>query len=361
MIYYFIFLLLIGLSFYEFYYKEERYVEVLIFFFLASAALIIFSGFRLIGFDYDNYHFIFDTVNLSNYEENTIEIGFAFAIQVFHFLNLPFNLFLFFIALISVGIKSIFIKDFSPYYFVSLIVYFTVNFLLSDMGQIRHGLAMSIALLSFYDIFNKNKRGFVIKIIIAYLFHSSAIIVFPAYFIANIKKITIWHLVIPVVALLPLLFIDIKGVFIPLAAYLPAQIQSKIAYYTTSEEFGQQLGFSLTMVLRLVIIAIMYFYYEEGNKQIKFYKHFFLLYIYGTILFMAFNSIAEMAVRFSNYFKILEFIILPMLVTLGRTLLEKHIIITIIILYSGWSLYKLLFDQYTSIEYLPYRNLFLGD
>jgi len=361
MIYYLIFLLLTCFSFFEVYYKEERHVEILIFFSVTTTALVLFSGFRLIGFDYDNYHLIFDTVNLSNYTENTIEIGFAFFIEIFHFLNLPFNFFLFFIALVSVGIKALFIKDFSPYYFLSLLVYYTVNFLLSDMGQIRHGLAMSIVILSFYDIFNKNKNGFFTKVFIAYLFHSSAIIVFPAYFIANIKKITIWHLIVPVAAFLPLLFIDIKGVFVPLAAYLPAQIQSKIAYYTTSEEFGQQLGFGLTMVFRLIIIAVMYFCYDDGIKQIKFYKQFFLLYIYGTLLFMAFNSIAEMALRFSNYFKILEFIILPMLVTLGRTLIEKHIIIAIIILYTGWSLYKLLFDLYTSIEYLPYRNLLLGN
>jgi len=357
MIYFLIFLLLVGFSFFELYYKDDKNVEILIIYSFFGLFLIFFAGFRQIGFDYDNYHLIFDTVNLSNYVENTIEFGFAFLIQLFHLFSLPFNVFLFFIAILSIGIKLDFIARFSPYYFLSLILYFTVNFLLSDMGQIRHGLAMAIVLLSFRDIFNKNKKGFFLKVFIAYLFHSSAIIVFPAYFIANIKKITIWHVLVPIALALPFVFIDIKGLLTQIVLYAPAQIQSKVAYYTTSDEFGEKLGFNLTSVFRLIIIAGMFIYYKEGSKTTKYYREIFLLYIYGTILFFLFNSIAEMALRFSNYFKLLEFIILPILVSSCKTLFEKHLIFIIIVLYSGWSIYKMMFDQYTSIEYLPYKNV----
>ncbi|MHB8206513.1 EpsG family protein [Mucilaginibacter sp.] len=357
MIYYLIFIALLLTSFFELYYKESRRVEITIFYYVAVVFLIFFAGFREVGFDYANYHDIFDTVNFSNYSENTIEVGFASLVEFIHFINLPFSFFLFLVALLSIGLKGAFIKKYSPYYFFSLLIYFTVNFLLSDMGQIRHGLAMSIVLLSFYDIFNKNKKGFFIKVFIAYLFHSSAIIVLPAYFIANIKKVTIWHIVIPLLFLIPFLFIDIKSELVQLAIYLPSQIQSKVAYYTTSEEFGEQLGFNMTMVLRIMIIGGMLYYYKEGEQKIKYYRQIFLLYIYGTILFMLFNSIAEMAIRFSNYFKILEFIILPMLVTLGKSLTEKHVIITFIVLYAAWSIYKMIFDPITSIQYLPYKNV----
>lgn len=361
MIYFIIFFVLIAFAFFEYYYKDERRVEITIIFWSSIAFLILFGGFRMVGFDYDNYQRLFDEVDFLNYKENTIEVGFAAIISLFRYLYIPFNFYLFFIALVSVSLKARFINDFSPYCITSLLVYYTVNFLLSDMGQMRHGLAMSIILMAFYDIFKTNKKGFFSKVFVAYLFHSSAIIVFPAYFIANLKKVTLWHLLIPMLFALPFMFIDIRAILLVLALFSPENIQSKIAYYTTSEEFGAQLGFNLTTLFRFVILITMYVYYDKGIRFVKYYKQFFLLYLYGTLLFMVFNSVAEMALRFSNYFKILEFVILPMFISLSRSIFEKHLIIAIIIAYAIWSIYKMLFDQYTSVEYLPYRNLILGD
>lgn len=327
-------------------------------FLLITIFLIVMAGTRTIGFDYSNYEYLFNIIDLNNYLENTVEVGYALLTQVLRGLGFSFHEFLFFIAFFGVGLKMLFMFKWSSNWFLSLTYYFAIGFTINEMGQIRHGFAIAIVLLAFADLFQENYRGFFIKTFFAFLFHASALIVFPVYFLIKKKNIAPLKLLLALVPFLIFVFIDLKTFISLIIEYLPlTQVQSKLSYYVLSEEYGSVLGFNMSLVLRLIFLLLLYRYHSLGKSKYYYYDTLWKLYYYGVILYMVFNSIGDIAIRSSLYFKTLECLIIPMLVDLGKGKTEKNILWIIMILYSFWSLYKIVFDPAFSASYLPYNSI----
>lgn len=324
---------------------------------LTTLLLIIMAGTRTIGFDYDNYAYLYDVVNVSNFLANTVEFGYALVTDVCKHLGLPFHGFLLMIAFFAVGLKIAFYYKWSENWFLSLTYYFAIGFTINEMGQIRQGLALAIVLWAFSDLFQSKDRGFFIKTFIAFLFHASALIVFPVYLLVKKKMSPVW-LILAVFPLLLFVFIDLKSLIGLIIDYLPlTQVQAKLGFYILSEEYGQRLGLNLSLVLRILFLFLLYRYHEVGRQRYAYYDVLYKLYFFGLMLYMVFNSIADLAIRSSLYFKFLECLILPILVNLGRGRAERNVLLVIMILYSFWSLYKIVFDPAFSSSYLPYQSI----
>lgn len=339
--------------------KIKVRTEYYLFFILINSILVLVAGFRSVGFDYGNYVDIYHTVRLSNFVENGIEIGFASLITIFNSIGSPFFIFTFFIALISVLLKTSFFNKYSEYPFLSLLIYFSITYLISDMGQIRNGLAFAIVLWAFSDLFENKNKLFFLKTFIAFLIHSSAIIVFPVYFLLKTKKLRPVFMSCTLVLLFYFVFFDIKSSLVFLSKNLSfSQLESRVALYVLTEDESAPLGLNLSLFLRLLIFGIMIIYYHSGVNRFKYYDKLLRLYFYGICLYMIFNSVNEFAFRFSNYFKILECVILPMFVALGKTRWDKNLIVFFIILYCSYSIFKILFDPIFGPVYLPYKMFF---
>lgn len=335
--------------------KSEYY---LLFIFI-NIILVFVAGFRSVGFDYENYLDIYNTVRLSNSIENGIEIGFAYLITAFNSIGFPFFIFTFFIALISISLKSSFFNKYSEYPFLSLLIYFSITYLISDMGQMRNGLAFALALWAFSDLFENKNKLFFLKIFLAFLIHSSAIILFPVYFLLKIKRLKPFIMAFIIILLFYFVFFDIKSILLFLSEKLSfSQLESRVALYVLADDGSAPLGLNLSLFLRLLIITVMIIYYDSGINRFKYYDKFIRLYFYGICLYMIFNSVNEFAFRFSNYFKILECVILPMFVSMGKTRWDKNFIAFLIILYCSYSIFKILFDPIFGTVYLPYKNVF---
>jgi len=360
MIYLFIFLFLNFFLFLEINidFKNKLKSEYYLLFIFINIILIIVAGARTVGFDYENYLDIYNTVRLSNYIENGIEIGFAYLISIFNYVGFPFFVFTCFIALISISLKSSFFNEYSAYPFLSLLIYFSITYLISDMGQMRNGLALAIALWAFSDLLENKNKLFFLKIFIAFLFHSSAIIVFPVYFLLKINRLKPMIMVFIIMILFYFVFFDIKSIIVFLSEKLSfSQLESRVALYVLTEDESAPLGLNLSLFLRLLIFTVLILYYNSGINQFKYYDKFIRLYFYGICLYMIFNSVNEFAFRFSNYFKILECVILPMFVAMGKTRWDKNLITFLIILYCSYSIFKILFDPIFGTVYLPYKNI----
>ena len=335
-------------------YRSENYLLYLFITFL----LIVTAGFRFVGFDYGNYTDIYNTVRIYNFIENGIEIGFAFLITLFNLLGLPFFGFTIFISILSISLKSFFFNKYSPYPSISLLVYFAITFLISDMGQMRNGLAFAIALWAFNDLFEERNYFFFFKILLAFLIHSSAIIVLPVYFLLKKNFFKPINMAIIILILFYFVFFDIKFLLMSLIEKVHfSQLESRVALYVLTDEESRRLGFNLSLFLRIFIFIIMISFYKLGISRFKNYDKFLRLYFYGVCLYMIFNSVNEFAFRFSNYFKILECIILPMFVSFGKTRFVKNGITFLIIIYCCYSIYKILLDPIFGPVYLPYKSV----
>lgn len=70
---------------------------------------------------------------------------------------------------------------------LALIIFITMGFMSGSMSQIRQYIAWAVCLYSIRYIVNNNLFKFILTIIIAMLFHISAIIFLPLYWLAKIK------------------------------------------------------------------------------------------------------------------------------------------------------------------------------
>jgi len=329
---------------------------------IATVVLILFAGLRVGGYDFDNYHGIFHGLSFGNNNDDLLdsitEPGFSLLAKLFKVLNLPFGIFILLFACVAVSLKSKYFLSYSEYPFFSLVIYFSVAYLIKDMGQIRHGLAMAIILVSFTYLFKKKLKGFLFFVGLAFMFHASAIIVLPAYWFAKLKIKPVTYALVSFI-LLPLLFFDLRPVFLSLIGYtyLP-QIQSKATLYLYSDQFGSPLGFNISIVFRLVILGLLVLFAKAGNKRYNYYDDLAKLYFYGIILYIVFNSVSDFAIRTSDYFKLLDCIILPFFVYLGNRRIERSFIFSILLLYSLWSVYKLFTAPDFIESYLPYKTVF---
>lgn len=323
--------------------------------------LIIFAGTRFnTGFDYEQYRLLYPELNLTNFTSNTVEFGFAALNYLSRVAGLTFNGFLLLVAFITISLKAEFYRRHAMFISIALINYFSIGFLINDMGQIRHGLSIAVALYAMHDLINNNNKGFLVKSLLATLFHTSAIVLIPAYFLVKINLRPYLMLAV-IVILLPFLFIDIRGFLFSIIDYMPFfQLQAKVTFYVYSDEFGKSLGFNLSFILRLVILFFLIYLSDTGKKLITGYNKLIILYFYGIVLYMVFNSIAEFATRASTFFKNLEPIILPFFVYNTKSILLKNVVTAFIIAYAFWSVYKIVYTDEFSVFFEPYNSFLLN-
>lgn len=157
---------------------------------LAMMILVFFAGLRAsnIGLDTMTYRRIFLEIQenpisiLHSFRYYNIEYGYA----LLNILAPGFQWLLFITAIFGVGLK-IYISNqlnvkkkaaFLLFYFSSIYVFY-------DMGIIREGLAISVIFLALPSIKNRNLKKFCFYLLIAMLFHITAILVLPLYFVGN--------------------------------------------------------------------------------------------------------------------------------------------------------------------------------
>lgn len=328
-------------------------------YFLFVIFLICFTGLRgeNVGFDYESYLRIFRT---EDWESELIEPGFKLIVDLFRKVG-SFNLFLLAVAFLSISIKSWYIYKYSYYPYVSLLVYFSIAFLLNDMGQIRYGLAVSFVLLYFHQLICCNNKKALLFLLLAILFHYSAIIVLPSYFFVN--HVFTGRFVVALISCFSIFYIvNINVVLVWLGAFLPIpHIQGKILYYTTyTDTYGKSLGVNFSLILRCVVLYVLYQYKTYKKLNVSMWNILFNMYLYGILIYILFNSNAEFATRGSGYFKILDIIILPLFIYVSNGICNKLILWSFIVAYCVYSLGKIVFDVEFGGAYLPYSNLLFG-
>ncbi|EHV2824638.1 EpsG family protein, partial [Vibrio parahaemolyticus] len=148
MIYYIVFLIIFLIAILDVLKKSEyiKIAQLLLF----SFVLVIFSGLRFnVGWDFDNYKMIFEERgNLQSIYEMKMEPGYLLLNTLSKEISDNYTLLFFIVALLSISLKLIFIRKYSPYFALSLLYYFALYFLAKEMGQIRQALAVSLLLIS---------------------------------------------------------------------------------------------------------------------------------------------------------------------------------------------------------------------
>jgi hypothetical protein len=293
------------------------------------------------------------------------EIGYGTFVFFIKKLFDSYSFFLFIHAIIFYAIVFKIAKKYSPYFFISLLFFYATN--LGVVGSNRQLLAVVLCLLSIpFVIYRKPVKFFAI-IVLASLFHTTAIL-FGIYYFFN--KNLKWYLVL---SFLLLAFIigktSLPVKLFSLAGGIGEMASSKVeAYGGGAKDALNEASLSFFGLLKRILFLIMFtFNMKYLSGKLSYYKILYNGYAFGLFLYFLFSSSLIIIVnRGSLYFNIMEsFLISSQFLVIGSRsekayLLFVLLIISVLFLIQSISSYPDLFDPYKSLFYNQdfYREMY---
>ncbi|WP_144282362.1 EpsG family protein [Chryseobacterium echinoideorum] len=234
-------------------------------------------------------------------------------------------------AFLGVSIKLFAIKKYSPFFFLSIIIYLSYLFIMQEMTTIRAGVASAIFLLSLDDIDNRNYKSFFLKILLCLFFHSSSLVFIIAFFIIY-YKISIKYLY---VGLCICFLLAVSKVNFLTLLYLD-RIFPKVQVYLEMMEWMKEKEtniFNFRILFALFFTGVLGFYYSKF-KDVKFFDSLFKLHVISLCFFFILSPSAHVfSIRTFELFSVIQIILYPMIVFLFEPR-SKFIGWTFIILFS---------------------------
>jgi hypothetical protein len=324
--------------------------------------LIVFAAIRKdTGPDYGSYKQLWaDTFETDTYDKGTEPIYYFLVYFLKFTLGVPFQALIILFALISISLKYHSIVKYSPYVFLSLLIYYNISFLNQDFGQIRQGLATGITTFSIAYIIDKNPIKFLLLVLIATGIHYTAFIFLLLYPLSNMRVSFVAMVFIWIGAFL---FSNSFNAFETLLSFIGSklfpEINAKAFIYLTEEVYSKRLGFTPGMVLRFVNLFIIYQAIKPviENKDRNISRLLVNSYFIGGILFFMLNFNAIFATRFSFYFNCMDMLALPLGVQAIQSRTLRYVALGYLLLYVSYNVY-LLVNVTEGSMLIPYKSIF---
>lgn len=236
----------------------------------------------------------------------------------------------------------------SPNCKMSFLIYLCGTFYFFSMNGVRQSVAIMIFYYSFKYIEKHNFKKYAILNGIGFLFHSSAILFIPLYFILNkkykfkMKMILIFATVLATKVIVPFL--------------TSILLQTHYAMYLTNGAYSSQdsLNFSMYLnILILVLYEIVIWMKKSDNNQAIIYSN---IHFCGVIVSLLATSL-PMMIRIFMSFRYLEFLSVPYLIEIQPKRRYKQLIeLAVILLYLVYFIHGVLIENGNTV--LPYRTIF---
>ena len=308
-----------------------------------------------VGTDYENYRTIYENRQEIGILEGILqgkEILVFIIIKIAAYLN-NYQLMLAIITFLTIIIFYKAILDYKEkislgfMFFLYLFLNFTTSF-----NIIRQALAMVIVLYSYKFMFKRNFIKFLLTIIIASMFHITALIFLPFYFICSDKlnknKKTKF---IKICAIIVVIFIVLN--YADLISTMSTNIEGLERYESYSQE---KVSENREAILDLAILVILFFFrkrlieYDNKNDTLIF------LYLIG-FLFTLTGYRSAFVKRIAMYFEISSVMLIATFPQLFKNNAQKMLVYFLIILYAiGMFIISTYVLKQGNI--LPYQTIF---
>ena len=299
-----------------------------------------------LGCDYESY--LIHIKNIQYGFTNYMEIGFQTSIHILSRIdeNPRFIIIIFSIITCYFFTKAIWDQSndvlFSTFIFISWGYYFL------SFNTIRNFFALSLAIFSIKNIINKKYFQFVFLIILASLFHKSALFCLPIYYLATFRY---GKNQLPIIVLILLVCI-----------MLPNQIRELMfllypGYEGTAYDANRVSWLNVLRSFSVVALCIFYFRYIKDDDKIRFYYN---LNLFSLIYYIGLYWTPE-ASRLGFYMNSTSIILLPLILSKIKNKKMKFIIKLMIVVFSLSLFYLMLLEFYSStVRLLPYKTWLFG-
>lgn len=315
---------------------------------IAVIQLILILGCRelgKVGKDWGYYEKYYDWQLNWNFNEilnyERYELGFKVLTKVFSLIINNTQIYVLMIAIISIVPIAYIIYKYSKSPFLSLIIYVALDFYAFIFAGLRQGIAIAIIFYSYKYIIENKTFKYLICIILATLFHSSAIVFLPVYFIRKIKinKAKI----VSFVVLAVIIYVLRNQIFALINTFFYDNYSSTL---TDSKNW---------MMLCIFILMLCYIFYKPLIKNNSNTQKLYIITTIGCMC-MLFSSIASDTLRIANYFYIFIILLVPEVLFCLKDRFTKNILtITSTIVLGAIFVYLLNIDSYNIV---PYRLFF---
>jgi hypothetical protein len=311
----------------------QRYRKV--FLHLALLLIVLLAGLRSeVGTDWNSYFEFYS----DNVLADRLEFGFRFFNNLFSNSSISYSIFLLVTNFTCLFLIYIFISRNVRLYFISLAVYFE-TFLYYNLSAIRQSIALSIVCFGVNYAIRRKPIKFIITILTASLFHTSALIALIMYCIPNDK----FHLF--TLRSLAIFIFILFGYFALSDAYflslLDRTILRNIEYYSMNHYLSENIfqDYCIGLARRFILILLILIYRPNRHKantmSLTDYNYFCNGYIIGLLIYIFFYLISpDLGVRTSIYFTIFEIVIVSKLIYENK--LKDGLIITSIYIFVSW-------------------------
>lgn len=312
-IYLLFFIFISAFSIFDFIGKESNQK---IFLFIIWLLSTLFIGTRTIGPDYYVYHTYYLMVpnifELSGqFAEYTIfskfEPLYIITTSLGKSLGLSFEIFHLIFTGIFCWLFIFNISKYTPYVFISIMVYVGFAYI-SGWSAIRQFMAGSIFFYALKFIIQEKRFKYAISIVIATLFHYSAIVLIVFIVIRNWK---LSKLTCTILILCPLM-IYFSGIFSIISSYLlgflPFLDATKVTKWTNEES-----GLISTIFFLWVFVLIFFIANLDKLRNLPNFNLFFNIYIFSFSMFVLVQSLGEFG-RINMFNKILHALMFPYII-----------------------------------------------
>lgn len=241
--------------------------------------LIIISSCRdlSVGYDTRNYYDYFTFKKIYPTHQS-----FEFLYELINYivikLNMPFSMVLFFCATITFGSLGFVVYKFSDHPAMVYFFFVALGFFGNTFNAVRQYLALAVFLFALKHIKNGNFVKYTILVVVAYFFHSSAIILLPIYFLRNLK-------LTPKFIIFVLALMLVGSVLLVPAVKIISTITNFDYYqrYIASGDFVQGISlFNVAYALGMIAVFVLFYMLkplvERKYNDVKNYNIFLLLF-----------------------------------------------------------------------------------
>lgn len=243
-------------------------------------------------------------------------------------------------------------KDYTPFYFIAIMAYFSHTYLGRELMQIRAGVAAAIVLYSYRYVVQGSFKKFLFFIIIAATIHLGALATIVVYPIVkmNISRKTWYYILFGCLAI---------GFFFPLGAQIrkipQMQVLERIQTYNDNLQYGGELGIfrNPTVLKQLFISFIGLGFYGTLIRKAWGYKVLLTSYLIATCWLILWNDYAILSARVATFFSITEVILLSSFVYLFEKRSQVIYLLWVILL-----TFSMLVLNITADRIPPYESIF---
>ena len=300
---------------------DKRYKNI--FFLTAILVLIIFCGLRdpFLYPDIGNYYDFFKG-DFNDKDEN-FGLGYSMLNKSFSILSSSFYFLIMGISILVISSYAQLIKSYSPYIFISLILYITINYYPSFF-LLRQYVAMAIFVFSIKYVINRDPIKYTICTLIALSVHMTAAVALPFYALYTIrysKRNMLLLLVGSVVAIL--LFMGLKDIVNLISIYYAGYFESE------TDAPAWQRALMKVYIMMVYLFTLKKHFYDEGINRVVFYS----MLINVVICIAAINMYGVFRLR--NYYALADFIGIPIMLQQAskKQLKQKTLVYILITIY----------------------------